>query len=136
MSESQFEHQCLSNDGRGDSSERRPGDGHRRHSRAARKTGATVITERPGMLHIVAKNDVPVQRIAVARRHIETAIAHINDVAQTRVLEQAARNAAGIDELRLIVRALADIRDALRSCEWTSSAAPAKQAQAAGEHVD
>ena len=41
------------------------------------------------MLHIVAKNDF-VQRIDVARRHIETAIAHINDVAQTRVLEQSA----------------------------------------------
>ena len=26
------------------------------------------------MLHIVAKNDSPVQRIAVARRHIETAL--------------------------------------------------------------
>jgi len=71
------------------------------------------------MLHIVAKNDSPVQRIAVARRHIETAIAHINDVAQTRVLEHA-RNAASVDELRLIVRALADIREALRSSEWSS----------------
>ena len=37
------------------------------------------------MLHIVAKNDSPVQRIGVARRHIETAIAHINDVAHARV---------------------------------------------------
>ena len=69
------------------------------------------------MLHIVAKNDSPVQRIAVARRHIETAIAHINDVAQTRVLEQA--NTSAVDELRLIVRALADIREALRSREWS-----------------
>jgi hypothetical protein len=72
------------------------------------------------MLHIVAKNDSPVQRIAVARRHIETAIAHINDVAQTRVLEQA-RNTSSVDELRLIVRALADIREALRSCEWSTT---------------
>jgi hypothetical protein len=71
------------------------------------------------MLHIVAKNDSPVQRIAVARRHIETAISHINDVAQTRVLEQT-RNTSGVDELRLIVRALADIREALRSSEWSS----------------
>ena len=71
------------------------------------------------MLHIVAKNDSPLQRIAVARRHIETAISHINDVAQTRVLEQA-RNTSGVDELRLIVRALADIREALRSSEWSS----------------
>jgi hypothetical protein len=72
------------------------------------------------MLHIVAKNDSPVQRIGVARRHIETAIAHINDVAQARILEQA-RTTTGVDELRLIVRALADIREALRSCEWSTS---------------
>jgi hypothetical protein len=71
------------------------------------------------MLHIVAKNDSPLQRIAVARRHIETAIAHINDVAQTRVLEPA--NTSAVDELRLIVRALADIREALRSREWSPS---------------
>jgi len=74
------------------------------------------------MLHIVAKNDSPVQRVAVARRHIETAIAHINDVAQTRVLE--ARSTSGVDELRLIVRALADIREALRSCEWSAPTTP------------
>ena len=62
---------------------------------AAHHGGQTqaVTTEGPGMLHIVAKNDSPVQRIAVARRHIETAIAHINDVAQARVLEPA-RNSA------------------------------------------
>jgi hypothetical protein len=76
------------------------------------------------MLHIVAKNDAPLQRIGVARRHIETAIAHINDVSQTRVMEPV-RHAASIDELRLIVRALADIREALRSCEWVDqSTAP------------
>lgn len=79
------------------------------------------------MLHIVAKNDSPVQRIAVARRHIETAIAHINDVAQTRVLE--ARSTSGVDELRLIVRALADIREALRSCEWSAPTEPAEAEQ-------
>ena len=84
------------------------------------------------MLHIVAKNDSPPQRIAVARRHIETAIAHINDVAQTRVLEQA-RTTAGVDELRLIVRALADIHEALRSCEWTTSTEPTNQAAAVVE---
>ena len=86
------------------------------------------------MLHIVAKNDSPVQRIAVARRHIETAIAHINDVAQTRVLE-AARNSAGVDELRLIVRALADIREALRSCEW-SGTDKSQQTGTAAAHLE
>ena len=86
------------------------------------------------MLHIVAKNDSPLQRIAVARRHIETAIAHINDGAQTRVLEQA-RNTSSVDELRLIVRALADIREALRSCEW-STTEQANQANPAALLVD
>ena len=89
------------------------------------------------MLHIVAKNDSPVQRISVARRHIETAIAHINDVAQTRVLEQA-RNTSSVDELRLIVRALADIREALRSCEWSApaEAVPADEAETVAVRVE
>ena len=93
-----------------------------------------MTTEGPGRLHIVAKNDSPVQRIAVARRHIETAIAHINDVAQIRVLE--ARSTSGIDELRLIVRALADIREALRSCEWSAPTHPADQAEAVAVPVE
>ena len=87
------------------------------------------------MLHIVAKNDAPVQRIDVARRHIETAIAHINDVAQTRVLEQAG-STSGVDELRLIVRALADIREALRSREWSSSTEQTTQAKPAAMLLD
>lgn len=86
------------------------------------------------MLHIVAKNDSPLQRIAVARRHIETAIAHINDVAQTRVLEQA--NTSAVDELRLIVRALADIREALRSREWSPSTDQPNQPKPATALVD
>jgi len=101
---------------------------------ASQKTGANVTTEGPGMLHIVAKNDSPVQRVAVARRHIESAIAHINDVAQTRVLE--ARSTSGVDELRLIVRALADIREALRSCEWSAPAEPTDQEQPVAVRVE
>ena len=97
---------------------------------ALRRQAQEVTTEGPGMLHIVAKNDSPVQRIDVARRHIETAIAHINDVAQTRVLEQSA-STSGVDELRLIVRALADIREALRSREWSPSTDQAPQAKPA-----
>ena len=87
------------------------------------------------MLHIVAKNDSPVQRIGVARRHIETAIAHINDVAQARVLEQT-RTTTGVDELRLIVRALADIREALRSCEWSTSSEAGAPVEAAAAHIE
>lgn len=71
------------------------------------------------MLQIVASNDSPTQRLALARRHIETAIAHINDVAQTRVPPSIVDDSAGVDELRLIVRALADIREALRASDWT-----------------
>jgi len=66
------------------------------------------------MLHIVAKNDAPTRRLTLARRHIETAISHINDVAQSRIPTTTADIAPGVDELRLIVRALADIREALR----------------------
>jgi len=86
------------------------------------------------MLHIVAKNDSPVQRIGVARRHIETAIAHINDVAQTRVLE--AHSTSRVDELRLIVRALADIREALRSCEWSAPSAQPEEAETVAVRVE
>ena len=89
------------------------------------------------MLHIVAKNDSPVQRIGVARRHIETAIAHINDVAQARVLElEQTPTTTGVDELRLIVRALADIREALRSCEWSTSSEAGAPAEAAAAHIE
>jgi hypothetical protein len=87
------------------------------------------------MLHIVAKNDSPVQRIGVARRHIETAIAHINDAAQARILEQT-RTTTGVDELRLIVRALADIREALRSCEWSTSPDAGTPVEATAAHIE
>jgi hypothetical protein len=71
-----------------------------------------------GTLHIVSSNDAPARRLTLARRHIETAIAHINDVAQSRIpMTTQTDIAPGVDELRLIVRALADIREALRSSD-------------------
>jgi hypothetical protein len=72
-----------------------------------------------GTLQIVASNDAPARRLTLARRHIETAISHINDVAQSRIPLAPADIAPGVDELRLIVRALADIREALRSSDAT-----------------
>jgi len=69
------------------------------------------------MLHIVASNDAPARRLMLARRHIETAISHINDVAQGRIPASPTEKAPVVEELRLIVRALADIREALRSCD-------------------
>jgi hypothetical protein len=77
-----------------------------------------VTTEATGPLHIVSSQDAPARRLTLARRHIETAISHINDVAQSRIpLTTAVETAPGVDELRLIVRALADIREALRSSD-------------------
>jgi hypothetical protein len=72
-----------------------------------------VTPETLGPLHIVASNDAPTRRLTLARRHIETAISHINDVAQSRIPLSATDLAPGVEELRLIVRALADIREAL-----------------------
>jgi len=59
--------------------------------------------------------DAPARRLSLARRHIETAISHINDAAQSRIpLTTDGETVPGVDELLLIVRALADIREALR----------------------
>ena len=80
-----------------------------------------MITETKGTLHIVASNDAPARRLTLARRHIETAISHINDVAQSRIPTTTVDIAPGVDELRLIVRALADIREALRVSDSASS---------------
>ena len=81
-------------------------------------------TEASGTLHIVSNGssvsggDAPARRLTLARRHIETAISHINDVAQSRIpLTMGADSAPGVEELRLIVRALADIREALRASD-------------------
>ena len=79
-------------------------------------------TEAPTTLHIVSSDTAPstsgdalARRLSLARRHIETAIAHINDAAQSRIPQtMTADTAPGVDELRLIVRALADIREALQ----------------------
>jgi hypothetical protein len=62
--------------------------------------------------------DAPARRLSLARRHIETAISHINDAAQSRIpLTTDSETAPGVDELLLIVRALADIREALRPAD-------------------
>ena len=79
------------------------------------------------MLHIVAKNDSP--RAADWR-----GASSYRDSDRTHQrrrtgagLEAGAQRHAGVDELRLIVRALADIREALRSCEWVDQATALKQ---------
>lgn len=84
-----------------------------------------MMTETSNTLRIVSSDgvsssdttsspDAPARRLTLARRHIESAISHINDVAQSRIpVTTAVDTAPGVDELRLIVRALADIREAL-----------------------
>jgi hypothetical protein len=74
-----------------------------------------------GPLHIVASNDAPARRLTLARRHIETAISHINDVAQSRIPVTPTEVTPDVDELRLIVRALADIREALDPPDGTGA---------------
>lgn len=54
-------------------------------------------------------------RLDVAIAHIEAAISHINNEAQHHVPLRRAVPSREVDELRLIVCALADVVDALRS---------------------
>jgi len=91
------------------------------------------VTEGSGVLQLVAKNVAPAHRLGLARRHIESAMSHLNDVAQSRVPLATEDSRSEVDELRLIVRALADIREALRMSEW---AGDTRQAQPADAHAD
>ena len=68
-------------------------------------------------LRVVRSEGEDVDRVAVAAAHIENAIAHLNNVAQGVVPPAAFEMGAlsRVEELRLIVRALADIRESLRT---------------------
>ena len=80
------------------------------------KTEASSPLQIVSSVNASSTTDSLARRLSLARRHIETAISHINDVAQSRIPQtMTAETAPGVDELRLIVRALADIREALRS---------------------
>ena len=65
--------------------------------------------------------DSPVNRLRVAAAHIEVAIAHINNEAQARV--PCCRNSdhREVEPLRILVCALADIRDELRRSQCRSN---------------
>ena len=65
------------------------------------------------MLQLV-RNGQRVDRLRVAAAHIEAAIAHINNEAQTRVPGTAAGDNRDVTALRLLVVALGDIRTALK----------------------
>ena len=61
------------------------------------------------MLQLV-RNGRSLDRLSVAAAHIETAIAHINNEAQTHVPCTSGGDHGEVDALRLLVLALSDIR--------------------------
>ena len=67
------------------------------------------------VLKVVHGEAVSVDRLAVAIAHIEIAVAHINNAAQSTIAaEDAAPDGRRLEELKLIVTALGDIRESLR----------------------
>ena len=67
------------------------------------------------MLTIVGRrSQMPLNRVRIATTHLQAAIAHLNNEAQRRVPDALHGDPSGTDELRLIVRALCDVVDALR----------------------
>lgn len=85
------------------------------------------------MLQLVS-NDRPLDRLSVAAAHIEAAIAHINNEAQTRVPWTTGDDQGELDALRLLVRALSDIRAELkrsrRKCDSAQARIRASEAAA------
>ena len=65
------------------------------------------------MFDLITNDNRPMNRLRVARAHIEVAIAHINNEAQTRVPSRRGHDHSETDALRVLVQALADIRDEL-----------------------
>lgn len=76
------------------------------------------------MLQLV-RNDRPLDRLSVAAAHIEAAIAHINNAAQTRVPWTTGGDHGEVDALRLLVLALSDIRAELKRSRRECDSAPA-----------
>ena len=67
------------------------------------------------VLKVVNGEGAGVDRLGVAIAHIEIAVAHINNAAQSTIAsEDAAPDGRRLEELKLIVTALGDIRESLR----------------------
>jgi hypothetical protein len=62
-----------------------------------------------------------IDRLRVAHAHLVAAIAHLNNEAQARVPESAHEDMSTLDDLQLIVRALADIVDAVQAMRLNPS---------------
>ena len=70
------------------------------------------------VLQVVRNDGDTVDRVAIAVAHIENAIAHLNNAAQGAIAPKdvgVGDTESRVEELRLIVRALADIRESLRA---------------------
>ena len=76
-------------------------------------------------------NDRPINRLRIAAAHIEVAIAHINNEAQARIPCRHGGDHRDVEALRLLVCALADIRDELRRSQCRSDEPPVS-AEASG----
>jgi hypothetical protein len=67
------------------------------------------------VLEVVHGEGPTADRLGVAIAHIEIAVAHINNAAQSTIVATgAASDHQRLEELKLIVTALADIRESLR----------------------
>ena len=67
------------------------------------------------VLRVVRSEGDNVDRVAVTVAHIEHAIAHLNNAAQGAISSEGPGDVSRVEELRLIVRALADIRESLQT---------------------
>jgi len=67
------------------------------------------------VLEVVHGEGPTADRLGVAIAHIEIAVAHINNAAQSTIVATGvASDHRRLEELKLIVTALADIRESLR----------------------
>ncbi len=68
------------------------------------------------MLTLVSNDTEPrFDRLRVVHAHLVAAIAHLNNEAQARVPVSADEHSSAVDDLQLIVQALADIVDAVHA---------------------
>jgi len=93
-----------------------------KHRQTDRRTGdrraAQSVSTRTdeSMLTLVSNDTEPrFDRLRVVHAHLVAAIAHLNNEAQARVPVRANGQSSAIDDLQLIVQALADIVDAVHA---------------------
>ena len=93
-----------------------------KHLRADRRPGDRVADQSvfsrtdESMLTLVSKDTEPrFDRLRVVHAHLVAAIAHLNNEAQARVPVSADEHSSAVNDLQLIVQALADIVDAVHA---------------------